>query len=465
MTLALARTTSFLGLLVLLGSALSAQTGMQLYDQHCGACHGERGRGDGPAARFLEPKPRDFRSGYFRFVSTDNGVPSDTDILEAISAGLPGSAMLGFTQLTPQERILLVNHLRGMRRAGIRERLAGAGLGEAALEEEVLRLDTPGAVVRPAPETPDTMESRARGAMHWTRLCASCHGDDGRGVTDPLRITAEGAMARPRDLTRGILKSGHEIERLWQRVRCGIPGTPMPKVSAADLPDDALWDLLHFLTTLIPSGSQALRDPLRWRLDVPRLGGALPTDPDDERLRALPPTWIALAPMQAHLTTVSGVMLQAAHDGEHVVLRLQYADRTLNGASGTAGAPDGVAVRLTSTARPPVLPLPGLPLPLDRALWLSSAKPAADDPIFEHIIPRFENPDSVCKSPIGPEHVGKAHWRDGLWTVLMLVRPERAGRIAQGEDMPLSLAVFDGANARGPLPSAFSHWQTLHFLP
>lgn len=451
-------------LLLLTLGGLGAQCGMQLYAQHCAACHGERGRGDGPAARFLDPKPRDFQSGHFRFVSTDNGVPSDTDILEAISAGLPGSAMLGFTQLTPAERVRLVDHVRVLRQAGIRERLAGAGLEGEKLEAEVALLDTPGALVRPAVETPDTMESRARGALHWTRLCASCHGDNGRGVFDPLRITAEGHLVQPRDLTRGVMKSGHEAERLWQRVRCGIPGTPMPKLTAKELDDDALWDLLHHLQSLVPAGRQALHDPLRWTIAAPRLMGALPTDPSDERFNAVSATWIALAPMQAHLPNVGGVMLQVAHDGEHVLLRIQYADRTFN-AAGVPGAPDGVAVRLTSTARPPVLPLPGLPLPADRALWLAGAKPAPDDPVFEALVPRFDNPDSVCKSPIGPEHVGKAAWRDGLWTVLMVVKPERAGRLTIGETMPLSLAVFDGATARGPLPGAFSHWQTLRFLP
>ena len=46
---------------------------MEIYTRHCTPCHGERGRGDGPAARFLDPPPRDFDRGAFRLVSTTNG--------------------------------------------------------------------------------------------------------------------------------------------------------------------------------------------------------------------------------------------------------------------------------------------------------------------------------------------------------------------------------------------------------
>src|SRR5262249_36203918 len=51
--------------------------GKQLYDAHCAACHGDKGDGQGPAARFLYPRPRDFTENRFRLVTTVNGVPSD----------------------------------------------------------------------------------------------------------------------------------------------------------------------------------------------------------------------------------------------------------------------------------------------------------------------------------------------------------------------------------------------------
>ena len=41
--------------------------GTKLYQQHCAICHGEKGKGDGLAAKSLTPPPRDFSKGVFRY--------------------------------------------------------------------------------------------------------------------------------------------------------------------------------------------------------------------------------------------------------------------------------------------------------------------------------------------------------------------------------------------------------------
>lgn len=40
-------------------------TGASLYEAKCQICHGANGRGDGPAAAALNPKPRDFTNPAF----------------------------------------------------------------------------------------------------------------------------------------------------------------------------------------------------------------------------------------------------------------------------------------------------------------------------------------------------------------------------------------------------------------
>jgi mono/diheme cytochrome c family protein len=40
------------------GEVASESAPKVLFDQHCAQCHGEKGDGNGPAARFLYPKPR-----------------------------------------------------------------------------------------------------------------------------------------------------------------------------------------------------------------------------------------------------------------------------------------------------------------------------------------------------------------------------------------------------------------------
>src|SRR5262249_4042760 len=74
-------------------------TGRKLYANYCTACHGEKGDGNGPAAKFLSPKPRNFGEGKFRLVSTVNRRPTDQDLLRVLERGMPGSAMFPFAHL------------------------------------------------------------------------------------------------------------------------------------------------------------------------------------------------------------------------------------------------------------------------------------------------------------------------------------------------------------------------------
>ena len=53
----------------------------QLYDKSCASCHGTDGRGHGPAADALNPKPRDFTGGIYKFRTTASGsLPTDDDL-------------------------------------------------------------------------------------------------------------------------------------------------------------------------------------------------------------------------------------------------------------------------------------------------------------------------------------------------------------------------------------------------
>ena len=61
--------------LALTGSPQGAATlelGRSVYERDCIGCHGPKGDGQGPAARFLSPRPRDFTKGIFKFA----GVPA-----------------------------------------------------------------------------------------------------------------------------------------------------------------------------------------------------------------------------------------------------------------------------------------------------------------------------------------------------------------------------------------------------
>ena len=52
--------------------AADAASGKVKYQQFCGACHGLGGKGDGPGAASLKPKPRDHTDGkYMKTLSDD----------------------------------------------------------------------------------------------------------------------------------------------------------------------------------------------------------------------------------------------------------------------------------------------------------------------------------------------------------------------------------------------------------
>src|SRR5262249_39663277 len=123
-------------------AAAAAADGPRLYARHCQACHGEAGDGNGPAARVLYPRPRNFRGAKFRLVTTSNGIPTDRDLLAVITRGMPGSAMFSFGHLSDADRAALVAHVRTLIRAAFVDRarreseVAGEKVNLAELEKD-----------------------------------------------------------------------------------------------------------------------------------------------------------------------------------------------------------------------------------------------------------------------------------------------------------------------------------------
>lgn len=84
-----------------------------LYRQHCVHCHGINGDGKGPTAMILNPYPRDYRPGIYKFKSTYNpDKPVDKDLHETLVNGIPGTSMPSFSLLPPQEVQALVEYVK-----------------------------------------------------------------------------------------------------------------------------------------------------------------------------------------------------------------------------------------------------------------------------------------------------------------------------------------------------------------
>ena len=79
-------------------SAALIAKGKAAYAVWCVACHGEKGEGDGPTAHTLDPKPRNFATGKFK-----QGARAK-QIFDTLSTGVPRSAMVGYKNLSDDER-------------------------------------------------------------------------------------------------------------------------------------------------------------------------------------------------------------------------------------------------------------------------------------------------------------------------------------------------------------------------
>jgi mono/diheme cytochrome c family protein len=83
-----------------------------LYRKHCVRCHGITGDGRGPAAKMLNPYPRDFRLGKFKYKSTPIGTkPTREDLARTLIQGIPGTSMPSFHLLREQEIESLVDYV------------------------------------------------------------------------------------------------------------------------------------------------------------------------------------------------------------------------------------------------------------------------------------------------------------------------------------------------------------------
>ncbi len=91
------------------GDAQGRQWG--LFRRHCAGCHGIGGDATGPAAAALDPYPRDYRDGVFKWSSTSAGrKPLADDLQRTLRRGVPGTAMPSFAKLTGGERDALVEY-------------------------------------------------------------------------------------------------------------------------------------------------------------------------------------------------------------------------------------------------------------------------------------------------------------------------------------------------------------------
>ena len=208
----------------------AAAPGRRLYVRWCATCHSFDGRGNGPAAPSLIPRPRDVTRGLFKYKSTPaSEPPTDEDLARVVAHGLQASAMPYFRDLLTADEIRdIVRYIKT---------LSPAFAGTA-----------PRPIPIPSRAPPDAA-GLARGRALYAELgCDRCHGDDGR-----RRERQHDAKQYPvvtRDLTAPwTFAGGSDPEQVWLRLTTMSSVSPMPSYAEAATPTDR-WHVVNYVLSL-----------------------------------------------------------------------------------------------------------------------------------------------------------------------------------------------------------------------
>ncbi|MCY2961391.1 MAG: ethylbenzene dehydrogenase-related protein [Planctomycetota bacterium] len=481
--------------------------GEELYLQHCSVCHGSRGHGDGPAAPHLLPPARRFESGGFRLVSSENGAPSDADLVATLRRGIPGSAMPAWSWLPDSDLESLAAHVRTLAIEGSSQELATEArrAGESLSSEQAQRLArermTPDRTIEAAASVPADATHLAAGRRVYLERCAQCHASDGTGARTP-RPNADGGLNWARDFTAGFLKGGDSTLALTRRIRAGLPGSAMPP-NRLDPADEAA--LVVYVQSLIPKGVADRLVHARSTLTARRVAVA-PEDPDDPSWKTANTIRVVLAPLWWNEEAVLEASLSALHDGETVALRLSWADATGDvRLFAESRASDGAALQLSSAKEPALFGMgaPHEPTNLwhwqalrvedvEGALDLVAPVPharepdranevRADVPLYHRLLGRLEPSERADQitvrgvetlpgaNAVPGEVRAKAHWQDGRWSLVFrraLQGPNAESKgdmvaLVPGSPVQVACAVWNGAAGDAGARKSISIWQEL----
>ena len=92
--------------------------GTKLFAQNCAMCHGNEGRGDGPAGAGLNPKPKNLIEGPWKKGGGYIGWYT------ALTEGIAGGSMASYKHLKPVDRWALVQFIDSITQAKPKEDLA-----------------------------------------------------------------------------------------------------------------------------------------------------------------------------------------------------------------------------------------------------------------------------------------------------------------------------------------------------
>ncbi|QQR79936.1 MAG: cytochrome c [Deltaproteobacteria bacterium] len=196
------------------------QMGKKGYETRCSGCHGLEGNGNGPGAKMLFPKPRDFTRGVFKFKTVPLGMmPANDDLLKTLNQGVVGTSMPSFALVSDVEKRAIIEYVKTF-------------APEAWKAQDLTQAVSPLPVPQGFFDNKENFLTHARNGRVWFQElgCIVCHGTSARGDGP----SAEGLMdswdqkITPANLHKRYVKRGYTVQDVAYSIYQGVDGTPMP---------------------------------------------------------------------------------------------------------------------------------------------------------------------------------------------------------------------------------------------
>jgi DMSO reductase family type II enzyme heme b subunit len=421
-----------------------------LYGQKCALCHGEEGKGDGPGAATLDPKPRDFTRGLYKIRTTASGQPpTDADLLRVITAGMPGTSMPHWRALAERDRSSLVAYVKTF--------------APDAFKEPPKPADMP-------KEVAFSRESIARGKEMYEAIeCNKCHGNAGRGdgPSSPELKDDWGHPVRPANLTKAwTFRGGGSARDIATRLVTGLMGTPMPSfIDSVEKPDD-IWHLANYVKSLGPD-----QPGFATTLPVRPVQGEIPDDP-------AAPFWNEQAPANFPLAgqvivdprhfspSIDMVTVRAVYSESEIAFHLSWDDPTASKTNpGAKTFADQIVMQFPAkiseeTDRPYLLMgESGNPVYLLR--WTSDAGMEEASANGLGAITPLKKEEAQAK--------GRVEYDNGRYRLVMkrprIVQTQTVSSFAMGSFIPVAVFCWDGGNGEEGTKFSMSSWYYLRLEP
>lgn len=227
-------------------SQADAGRGKVLYKEYCAQCHGLTGKGDGPAASGLEPKP-----------AIHANMPFDKLPMEYLYTVINhGGVAVGKSPNMPywgltigQQGVADVIAYLKVTFKGIPEVPAAAGGQSGACVQPRKTAKAPDAFLTKTNPLSSSAGAIKAGKELFLKTaqpvaCVMCHGEQGDGKG----LMGAALMPPPRNFTCGAMMRDISDGQLFWIIKNGSPGTGM--MSFASLPDEQVWQLIHYIRSL-----------------------------------------------------------------------------------------------------------------------------------------------------------------------------------------------------------------------